>query len=97
MRFEWDEEKNRRNKLKHGISFGDAAAVFFDVFSYTVEDSVVDDEERLLTVGMLVDLTITIVVHVTKDEYGEEIIRIISARKASPLHRSRYQANARAR
>ncbi|HEY5161717.1 MAG TPA: BrnT family toxin, partial [Terriglobales bacterium] len=32
MRFEWDEEKNRRNKLKHGISFQAAAVVFDDPF-----------------------------------------------------------------
>lgn len=87
MRFEWDEEKNRRNKLKHGISFETATAVFFDPMSITENDVCVNNEQRLRTTGNLGNLTIAVVIHVTKDEDGEELIRIISARKATPSER----------
>ena len=92
MRFEWDEEKNRRNKLKHGISFQAAAVVFDDPFRKTEDDIVVNGEQRLRTIGMLKSLTIALVIHLTEDEDGEEIIRIISARKAAPHEQRGYSA-----
>jgi uncharacterized DUF497 family protein/uncharacterized protein (DUF4415 family) len=51
MRFEWDEEKNRRNLLKHGVSFETATLVFDDPFALTQRDQLSEDEQRWITVG----------------------------------------------
>lgn len=91
MRFEWDENKSRLNRKKHGISFEIATEVFSDPFCLTVRDQTVEGEERFWTIGRLENLVIVVVVHTTHDEYGEEITRIISARKAAPRERRFYE------
>jgi uncharacterized protein len=45
MRFEWDEEKNRKNRRKHGVSFETATLVFEDPYALTKRDAVHDAEE----------------------------------------------------
>jgi hypothetical protein len=52
MRFEWDEDKNRRNLAKHKVSFERASSVFDDPRSLSTQDCVVEGEERWQTVGM---------------------------------------------
>ena len=47
MRFEWDENKNRENRKKHGVSFEIAMEVFDDPFSLTSQGRIVEGEERL--------------------------------------------------
>lgn len=91
MRIEWDERKNRQNRRKHGISFELALEVFWDPFCLTIHDRVVSGEERLWTVGRLENLTVIVVVHTTRTEEGEEITRIVSARKATPRERKVYE------
>ncbi len=77
MRFEWDENKRLINIRRHGIDFMDAATVFSSE-TYTVVDERFDyDEVRLLTIG-IVNGRILAVTHLET----ENIIRIISARKA---------------
>ena len=71
MRVEWDENKNRENRKKHGVSF--------------------ESEERLWALGRVEDLNILVVVHTVVDERNEEVIRIISARKATPRERAFYE------
>ena len=56
MRFEWDENKNRENRKKHGVSFEIAMEVFDDPFSLTSRDRIVEGEERLWTLGRVEDL-----------------------------------------
>ena len=53
MRFEWDEEKNRRNLAKHKISFETARLPFDDPRALSVQDRVVEGEERWQTMGMV--------------------------------------------
>jgi uncharacterized protein len=53
MRFEWDEEKNRSNLAKHKVSFETAISVFDDPFALSIQDRVVDGEERWQTSGMI--------------------------------------------
>jgi uncharacterized DUF497 family protein len=89
MRFEWDEVKERRNRLKHGISFETATQVFFDPFQISRRDRFVEDEERWQTIGMVDGVLILLVAHQV-DEEGE-VIRIISARKATPRERMAYE------
>ena len=92
MRFEWDEVKNRRNLEKHKISFETARLVFDDPFARSIQDRVVDDEERWQTVGMIKGL-IVLVAHTYREESEEEVIRIISARKATPAERRIYEGH----
>jgi uncharacterized DUF497 family protein len=86
MRFEWDEEKNRRNLAKHKISFETASSVFNDPQHLSVQDRFVEGEERWQTLGMVAGLVV-IVAHVWEEEDGEEVIRLISARKATARER----------
>jgi uncharacterized DUF497 family protein len=98
MRYEWDQRKNRENQRKHdGISFALAALVFDDEYRILVKDRVDEAcEQRWHTIGAC-SLgpgagDVFTVVHVYReDEDGEEIIRIISARRASPDEYRRYQ------
>jgi len=83
-KFEWDENKNSRNKEKHGISFEDASDLFND------EDRLVSasnrgGEKRFLTIGkaFLVILSLVYTIRGT-------VIRIISARRASKRERNAY-------
>lgn len=95
IRFEWDERKNKANLRKHEVAFGDAVQVFFDPLRVTYSDQVVDGEERWHTIGMFEGTVLLLVVHVTwEEENGDktvEVIRIISARQATPLERYTYE------
>ena len=87
--FEWDADKAASNLLKHGVSFEEAATVFEDVFSMTVEDSVNSDvESRLVTMGISRVSRLLLVVNT---ERGDNI-RIISARPPSPAERRFYES-----
>ena len=81
MLFEWNEEKNRRNFLKHGVRFETATLVFEDPFALTQPDQLSEDEERWFTVGTAERNAVFFVVHTWLDRDGYEITRIISARK----------------
>ncbi len=91
MRFEWDAEKNCRNRAKHKVSFQLAQRVFDDPWAQSFPDRIVAGEERWHTVGLVRRTTggfvLLLVAHASKDEGGEEVIRIISARKATPRER----------
>ena len=80
MRFEWDENKNRENRKKHGVSFEIATEVFDDPFCLTNQDRIVEGEQRLWTLGRVDLLKILVVVHTVMEQGDEEVIRIISAR-----------------
>ncbi|MEN3333343.1 MAG: uncharacterized protein V7641_2708 [Blastocatellia bacterium] len=78
MRFDWDEAKRESNLLKHGIDFIDAEKIF-DGETITIPDDRFDyAEDRLITFGLL-DGRVVVIVHTETDE----VIRIISVRKAS--------------
>ena len=89
MRFEWDEGKNRRNLAKHKVSFETASLVFEDPRALSVQDRVVEGEERWQTVGM-VSGTVLFVAHTYREEAGDEVTRLISARKAIAHERRAY-------
>lgn len=82
MEFEWDENKNEINKKKHGISFEDVESVFSDFSAIIFDDpDHSETEERFLIIGMSLRKGICIVSHCYRN--NENIIRIISARKAT--------------
>ena len=53
MRFIWDEARNRRNRLKHKVSFETAALVFDDPNALNIQDRTVEGEERWQTLGLV--------------------------------------------
>lgn len=96
MRFTWDEAKNRSNRKKHeGISFEIAAHVFLDPLHLTRQDRTEDGEERWQTIGVVHGVTVLLVAHTITADDGDgkpvEVIRIISARRATPRERKRYE------
>lgn len=88
--FEWDEAKNRSNIVKHGISFATAKLVFEDPHVVSFPERNVEGEERWQSLGSADSVVILTVAHTLNDSEGNEVIRIISARKASPSERRRY-------
>lgn len=93
MWFEWDEKKNQSNRIKHGLSFETAALIFRDPTVLSELDRRYEDiEERWRSMGRI-GTTIIYVSHaVMENQHGEEIIRIISARKATPAEERQYYA-----
>ncbi len=97
MRYEWDERKNRENQRKHGISFELAALVFADENCLFTLDRVDEGgEQRWIALGKVFieagTSLIVLVAHTYREvEHGEEIIRIISARRAGKNDVRRYQ------
>ena len=95
MRFEWDEAKNRINRAQHGIDFEFARLAFDDPFPIIIQDRDVAGEQRYQLIGAVYSRVVLVAHAVTTVESGdaEEVIRIISARKATPLERKRYEEN----
>ncbi len=92
MRFEWDEDKNRKNRGKHGVSFETATLVFEDPYALTKPDADhAEEEERFLTLGAVGPGATLLVVHTSSGYDGEEVIRIISARAATSRERRTYE------
>lgn len=89
--FEWDEAKNIANERKHGIRFEDAASVFRDPLHRTVVDPGDHEEERWRTFGLVDGRALVMVVHLNRDDFGDEVIRIISARIATRKERKDYE------
>ncbi len=95
MQFEWDDRKDRANFRKHGILFEVAQEVFDDPFCLTVADRMVEDEERFWTIGRIESLSVLVVVHTNYVQEEDEVVRIISARRASPRERRFYEETER--
>jgi len=66
--FEWDEQKNASNKIKHGISFEEACSVFQDPQALVIPDlDHSDDEERFIILGLSINLNMLVVCHCYRD------------------------------
>ncbi len=91
MEFEWNEDKSQRNRTKHGISFETATLVFDDPNHLSIQDRFEDGEERWQTLGQVNNLVIILVAHTVRIENSDEMIRIISARKATRAERQYYE------
>jgi uncharacterized DUF497 family protein len=90
VRFEWDKFKALSNEQKRDISFEEAQSVFYDEnarLMYDPEHS--HNEERYILLGMSATLRLLIVCHLYRE--NDELIRIISARKATPQERQQYR------
>jgi uncharacterized DUF497 family protein len=94
MRFEWDPNKDEINRRKHGISFEEAKTVFYDEYAILFDDpDHSEEEDRFLILGFSQRENLCIVSHCYRGE--DEIIRIISARKATKTETSYYIGNRR--
>ena len=89
MRFEWDPIKALSNSQKHGVTFEDAATVFDDNDALCIYDPDHSDaEDQFILLGMSVTLRVLVVCHCYRE--GDEVIRIISARKATVSETEEY-------
>ena len=79
MRFEWDDNKNAENIRKHRIDFYDVIEIFNRPIILEHDDRVNYDEKRYIGTGFMKNM-IAIVIFIEKDD---DVIRIISARKAN--------------
>ncbi|MSP98004.1 MAG: BrnT family toxin [Betaproteobacteria bacterium] len=85
--FEWDAAKADANLVQHGVPFERACEVFFDPFARIV-DATEPDETRDAAIGRTESQALLFVVHVIRHA---EIIRIISARHATPQERRTFE------
>lgn len=85
MKFEWDEEKNKSNINKHSIDFADAQFVFLDPCYWEIYDEEHSiSEERWRIIGKVKEVLVVIVT------IRGDVMKIISAREATPLERKAY-------
>ncbi len=89
IKFEWDSNKSKQNKKKHGVSFEEAQTVFYDerAIQYFDPDHS-ENEDRFIMLGMGFKIRVLIVCHCYKEK--DEVIRIISARKAKKDEENEY-------
>ena len=88
MRFEWNALKAAANLRKHGVSFDEAASVFFDPLSATGDDPDHSlDEGRFVTFGTSSSGRLLVVAHAQHDD----AIRLITARLATRAERKLYE------
>jgi uncharacterized DUF497 family protein len=90
IRFEWHEAKNRSNKRKHGIDFETAQLIFDDPHCISFVERINDGEESWHAIGSVEDIIVIVVVHTYREEALDEVIRIISARRATRHERNLY-------
>jgi hypothetical protein len=92
VRFDWDEQKAKSNYRKHRVRFYTAAQVFRDPYCLMTLGWDVDGEERWQTIGMADGMLLLFVAHTVEDDQDEDLtVRIISARKVTPVERRRYE------
>ena len=89
LRFEWDERKAAANQHRHRVSFEEARTVFFDERARLIDDpDHSKDEERFILLGLSSTLRLLLVCHCYRSD--DDVIRIISARKATPREAKSY-------
>lgn len=82
----WDGRKADENARKHGITFEEAATVFRDPLALIIEDQSHPENARII--GQSIAARILLVVFV---ERGHDVLRLISARRATRHERTRYE------
>jgi uncharacterized DUF497 family protein len=88
MQFEWDRQKEKRNRRKHGVSFDEAVTVFYDPLSATFDDPDHSfGEHRLITIGFSSHGRLFVVSHMERGN----AIRIVNARPATAQERKRHE------
>jgi uncharacterized protein len=89
IRFEWDSDKAETNFRKHHVSFEEAKTVFYDPNALLISDPEHSSEEdRFIILGISNESHMLVVCHCYREK--AEIIRIISARKATTNESKQY-------
>jgi len=89
LRFEWDDEKEKINVRKHGISFDEARTVFYDEKAIQFFDpDHSEDEDRFILLGVSFKLRTLVVCHCFRE--SETVVRLFSARKADREEEQEY-------
>jgi len=89
MKIIWDEEKNKKNIIEHKVSFQEAETVFYDPSAKLIHDPDHSaEEDRFIILGISKSLKLLVVCHCYREE--DEIIRIITARKATKKEIKEY-------
>ena len=87
--FDWDPPKSEQNARKHGVRFEEAQTIFFDSYvQIGYDDRHSANEDRFVAIGRSAHGRCLVVVHVYREE---EVIRLISARKATRHEQDRYE------
>jgi uncharacterized protein len=90
LRFEWDERKSTVNRRNHGVSFKEARTVFLDEDALMRPDEEhSEDEDRFVLLGLSARLRTLVVCHCYRQ--GDEVIRLISARRANAFERQQCE------
>ena len=93
LRFEWDEDKAAANLRKHGVTFDEASSVFADSLAVIFDDEEHSlDEIREIMIGHSVLQRLLLV---SFTERGDDLVRIISARKATKRERKDHEEGTR--
>jgi uncharacterized DUF497 family protein len=91
LQFEWDERKAALNARKHGVTFDEAKSVFVDERARLIDDpDHSDDEERFVLLGLSSALRLLLVCHCYRSDDNDNVIRIVSARKATSRESKAY-------
>ena len=89
LHFQWDEQKDTENNRKHGVGFEEAQTVFHDHRALLINDpDHSGDEDRFVLLGLSFSLRALVVCHCYRE--NDEVIRIISARRANRTERTEY-------
>jgi len=89
LRFEWDPAKAAANRRKHGVSFEEGKTVFWDDHALLLDDPDHSTaEDRFLLLGLSSTPRVLVVVHCYRQD--DDVIRLVSARRATPTERDRY-------
>jgi uncharacterized DUF497 family protein len=91
--FEWDTRKARDNQRKHRVSFEAARHVFDDPAALFDQDRTQDGELRWQTLGLAEGTLLLLVAHTVEEHGANEVVRIISARRANRREKERYERN----
>ncbi len=88
LRFEWDKRKNRSNIRRHGVPFDEAQTVFADENGVLIDDPEHSEmEDRFVLIGLSLGMRLLVVCHCYRQD---DVIRIISARKANRRESASY-------
>jgi uncharacterized protein len=93
VRFVWDAKKARANWLKHRVSFEEAATGFYETLAKVAADPDHSaSEDRFILIGHSTRKNLLFVVHVYREK--DEVIRIVSARKATKREKKDFEKSA---
>ena len=87
MKFEYDENKSKTNKSKHGIDFEEANELWKDPYSFELSSIQSEDEDRFLVLGRISSKNYTSII-----TYRDDVIRIISVRRSRQKEIELYES-----